>query len=196
MDERARTLAELGVVFGEVGAEHALVGGLAAGHHGRTRATIDVDMLVPGAKLRPLASAFERRGYVVMESLPDMIRVYPPGADPAKAEAIADLVSKDAHPVLRAAFTSVEPADVLGHRVNLVRRGAFVALKFHAISSPRRRHGDRLQDVVDIERVVARHFDADDLALARRIIEHDHPGAPDELEKLIDDLRSGRPVTV
>jgi hypothetical protein len=195
MDERAGMLAELSIVLDEVGSEHALIGGLAAGHHGRTRATIDVDLLVPGRKLKPLAQALERRGYRVTPFLPDMIRVYPRGAA-AEGEAIADLVSKDANPVLRAAFGAVEPAEVLGHRVNLITRGALVALKFHAATSQKRRHGDRLQDTVDIERVITKHFDAEDLAVARSIAEHAYPGAGDDLEKLVDDLRSGRPITI
>jgi hypothetical protein len=44
-------LAELSAILVEVGSDHALIGGLAVGYHGRLRATIDVDMLVPRAKL-------------------------------------------------------------------------------------------------------------------------------------------------
>jgi hypothetical protein len=194
MDDRAKMLGELRVVLEEVGSEHALVGGLAAGYHGRSRATIDVDLLVPGAKLNKLARALEARGYVIRFSLPDMIRVLPPGADPAQGESIADLVSKDANPVLCAAFTATEETEVLGHRVHVVSRGAFVALKFHAAVSPKRRIEDRYQDIVDIGRVVSRRFDAEDRAVALRIAAQMYPGAPAELEAIVEDLKNGRPV--
>jgi hypothetical protein len=196
MDDRARTLAELKVILTAVGSDHALVGGLAAGHHGRERATIDVDLLVPGKRLAPLAQALESRGFVVRSFLPDMIRVYLPESDPDRDEAVADLVSKDTNPVLEAAFDAVEPAVVLGHAVMLVKRGAFVALKFHAAVSPTRRIEDRYQDIVDIGRVVARRFEPGDRELARSVASHMYPGAADELDQMIDDLRHGRSVKI
>ncbi len=196
MDERAAMLAELKDVFADVGSEHVLIGGLAAGYYGRQRATIDVDLLVPGKKLPGLVKSLEGRGYPVKQFLPDMIRVYPRGADPESAEAIADLVSKDANPVLRAAFKEAEPTVVLGHRVNLIKRGAFVALKFHSALSPKRRRPDRYQDAIDIERVLSKKFEPEDLALARAIAEKMHPGAAEELEKFLDDLRAERPITL
>ncbi len=61
MDDRARTLADLVVILEEVGSEHALVGGLAVGFHGRA-ATIDVDLLVPLGKLAGLSRALGARG--------------------------------------------------------------------------------------------------------------------------------------
>jgi hypothetical protein len=195
LDERGKMLGELAGVLAEVGAEHALVGGLAVGYHGRVRATVDVDLLVPGRKLKSLARALEARGYHVKVS-DDMIRVFAAGANLESGEPIADLVSREANPVLAAAFAEVEPATVLGQLVNVVRRGALVALKFHAAISPNRRIEDRYQDVADIGRIIAKRFDDDDLDLARRIAGHMHPGATAELEKLIDDLRNGRPVTL
>ena len=196
MDDRARMLKELGAVLTEVGSEHALVGGIAVGHHGRQRATIDVDILVPRNKLGPLRRALEARGYRV-EVSSDMLRVFPSGSSPKQdEEAIADIVAKDAHAVLGAAFSETESATVLGHPVNVVRRGALVALKFHAVSSTTRQHADRLQDVVDIERIVTKGFDSVDASLARRIAELSYPGAADDLDRLIDDLKNGRPITL
>jgi hypothetical protein len=194
LDERRRTLAELSEILVEVGSEHALVGGLAVGYHGRLRATVEVDLLVPRDQLAPLARALERRGYVVVETR-DMLRVYPTAADPDHAEAIADLIARDASPVLDAAARATEPATVLGHVVQIVVRGALVALKFHAAVSPRREIAERYQDVADIGRILARRFDAADEALALRIAAHAYPGA-EELATLIDDLRHGRPVKI
>ena len=194
MDDRARMLSELRGVLAEVGSDHALVGGLAVGHHGRQRATIDVGLLVPRAKLRHIGTALEGRGYRVVRT-EDMLRVHAAGGGEGD-EAIADLVAKDANPVLRAAFEATEPATILGQPVKVVQRGALVALKFHAAASPTRQHADRLQDVVDIERVISKRFEPADAALARRIAALAHPGAEHELDRLLDDLRHGRPVTI
>lgn len=195
LDERARTLAELSVILTEVGSDHAVIGGIAVGYHARLRATVDVDMLVPRGKLGPLADALRARGYVVVQSQ-DMVRVYPPATDPDEAEAIADLVAREANPVLEAAARVAEPARVLGHDVHIVPRGALVALKFHAAISTRRAIADRYQDVADIGRIVARRFGPRDERLALEIAAHAYPGAEAELAQLLDDLRHGRPVKI
>jgi len=195
LDDRAQTLAELSEILTEVGSDHALIGGIAVGYHGRLRATVDVDMLVPRAKLDSLARAFQARGYVVTRTA-DMVRVYPSGSDPDAAESIADLVAREANPVLAEAARITEPASVLGHSVRIVPRGALVALKFHAAISVRRAIADRYQDVADIGRIVAKQFDVADEQLALRIAAHAYPGAEAELAALLDDLRHGRPVKI
>jgi hypothetical protein len=195
LDERARTLAELSEILAEVGSDHALIGGIAVGYHGRLRATVDVDMLVPRSKLGSLARVLQSRGYVVTQTQ-DIVRVYPPGADPEDADSIADLVAREANPVLEAAARVAEPATVLGHPVHIVPRGALVALKFHAAISTRRDIGDRYQDVADIGRIIARRFELGDEELALQIAAHAYPEAEKELARLIDDLRHGRPVKI
>jgi hypothetical protein len=195
LDDRARMLAELSVIFAEVGSDHALIGGLAVGYHGRLRATVDVELLVPRDKLDSLADALRTRGYVVTQT-PDMVRVYPAAADPAHAEAIAGLVAREAHAVLEAAAYVAVPAQVLGHHVRIVPRGALVALKFHAAISQRRDIADRYQDVADIGRIIARRFEPADEAQALQIAAHAYPGADAELATLIDDLRHGRRVKI
>jgi len=195
LDERARTLAELTEIFAEVGAEHVLIGGIAVGYHGRLRATVDANLLVPRDRLEPLTRALEARGYDVAATV-DMVRVFRPGSDPDEDEAIADLVAREANPVLSAAAQHHEPATVLGQRVRIVPRGVLVALKFHAAVSPRREIGDKYQDVADISRIIAKRFDASDEALALEIAAHVYDGAPTELATLIDDLRNGRPVKI
>jgi hypothetical protein len=195
MDERARTLADLSAILEEVGSDHALIGGIAVGYHGRLRATVDVDLLVPRGKLDALARALRNRGYVVTHTQ-DMVRVYPPASDPDHAEAIADLVAREANPVLEAAARVAAPATVLGHRVRIVPRGALVALKFHAAISLRRAIEDRYQDVADIGRIIKKRFEPGDEQLALEIAAHAYPGAEAELATLIDDLRHGRPVKI
>jgi len=193
MDERAKMLRELADVLSVVGAEHALIGGLAVGYHGRMRATVDVDLLVPGRKLKALVHELAARGFPV-KAFPDMIRVYSVGADPETDEPIADLVSREANPVLQAAFPHTEAATVLEQGVAVIKRGALVALKFHAAVSPDRRIEDRYQDIADIGRVVAKRFAPEDAELARSIVDKMYPGAVAEFETLIDDLTHGRPV--
>jgi hypothetical protein len=73
------------VIFTEVGSDHALIGGIAVGYHGRLRATVDVALLVPRGKLESLAQALRARGYVVAHSA-DILRVYPAGVDPDRSQ--------------------------------------------------------------------------------------------------------------
>lgn len=193
MDERTRMLAVLLEVFAEVGSEHCIIGGIAVGYHGRLRATVDVDMLVPKQKLGRIADRLGALGYLVVRHT-DMVRVYAPGADPARDVAIADLVEREANPTLREAARVAERATVLDQPAWIVPRGALVALKFQAAISPSRRIGDRYIDVGDIDRIVQTKFDDDDEALALRIAETIYPGARDDLAQMLDDLRHNRPV--
>lgn len=195
LDDRAQMVAVLADVLAEVGSEHALIGEIAVGYHGRLRATVGVDLLVPRNKLRALSTALEARGYVVLQTY-DTVRVYPAGADPETAEAIADLVAREANEVLDAAAEHTEPAMVLGHPIRIVPRGALVALKFHAAVSPTRAIEDRYQDVADIGRIIAKRFDEADEQLALDIAGKAYDGARDELRELIDDLRHGRRVKI
>jgi len=122
--------------------------------------------------------------------------VYPPGAEPERDQAIADLVEREANPTLREAARATESATVLGHRVRVVQRGALVALKFQAALSPTRMIDDRYIDVGDLGRVMRTKLDADDEALALRIAETIYPGARDDLARMLDDLRNNRPVKI
>lgn len=187
MDKNTRTLTALLDALAEIGARHALVGGLVAGYYGKGRATVDVDLLVPKRFMKRLKAALERRGYEV-SVLPDMMRMYVPG----EPESVGDLITQEANPVLRAAFAATTPATLLGLPVNIVRRGAFVALKFHAAVSPTRQLGDKIQDVADIVRVLEREFSPDDQRLAVEIADKMYPGAVADLEELFDDVRHGR----
>jgi hypothetical protein len=187
MDKNTRTLAALLDALTDVGARHALIGGLVAGYYGKGRATVDVDLLVPKRCMKRLQAALERRGYEV-RVFPDMMRMYVPG----EPDSVGDLVVQEANPVLRAAFTETTPGSILGLPVNIVRRGAFVALKFHAALSPTRQLTDKMQDVVDIVRVLDREFGPEDEQLAIAIVGKMYPGAVADFEELLDDVRHGR----
>ena len=192
MAERAKTLRELVDVFSAVGADHVLIGGLAVGYHGRPRATLDVDLLVPGKKLIEVREALEAKGYDV-RPFPGMLRTYR-SAD--ADESLADIVSREANPVLREAARHAEPTKLFGLPVNVIRRGALVALKFQAIISPDRKLADRYQDLADIGHVLARRFDADDARLAGTVAATIDGNARARLEKLVEDLSHGRPVAL
>lgn len=188
-------LAELSEIFAQVGADHALIGGIAVGYHARKRATIDVDMLVPRDRLEPLGDEFTNRGYPVTRSM-DLVRIYERDGDPAEDDAIVDLVAWEANPVLQEAARVAVPATVLGHRVRIVPRGALVALKFHAAISPRRALGDRHQDVADLIRIIEKRWAPEDEALALRIAALCYPGAEAELATILDDVRNGRTIKI
>jgi hypothetical protein len=191
MDDRAQDLQTMLDIVGDVGVDCVLIGGLAVGHHGYLRTTVDVDMLVPGRTLKRVADAAREHGYVV-RTFPDMIRVYSRG----HKESFADAVSANANPVLRAAFDESDSAIVLGHRVNVVRRGPLCALKFHAAISPTRAIEDKYQDVADVGHVIKAGFTREDETAARRIAALSYPGAGNDFTKFIDDLRHGRSVKI
>jgi hypothetical protein len=192
LEERAQTLRELVDILAAVGSDHVLIGGLAVGYHGRPRATLDIDLLIPGKKLVEVREALEAKGYDV-RPFPGMIRTY---RSERSDESIADIVSREANPVLREAARHAEQALLLGQPVNVIRRGALIALKFQAILSPERKLADRYQDLADIGHVLAKRFDADDARLAGTVAATIDGSARARLEKLIDDLSHGRPVAL
>jgi hypothetical protein len=62
--------------------------------------------------------------------------------------------------------------------------------------SPRRAVAERHQDVADIALLVTRGWTPEEGAEASRLARLAHAGAADELARLVDDLRAGRPVTI
>lgn len=191
MSNNKRVLTDLLASLAAAGATHTLIGGLAAGYYGKARATVDVDMLIPKRAAKAVRAELERRGYEVRAST-DMMRAYRRGRE----EAVADLVWREAHPVLKAAAAQKVPATILGLDVNLVKRGAFVALKYHAASSPTRGYRDKHQDVTDIISVLLESFTAADEKMAVAIAEKAYPGCGKHLAQLLDDIRHERPVKV
>ena len=59
-----------------------------------------------------------------------------------------------------------------------------------------RRRFEQREIETHIERILTRKFDPDDERLARRIAALAYPGAENELDRLLDDLRTGRPITI
>jgi hypothetical protein len=191
MADNRKTLADLLAALREARATHALVGGLVAGHYGKRRATVDVDMLIPERAAEKVQAALVRRKYVIQMG-EGMMRAY----RPRSKEAAADLVWREANPVLEAAAAETVPATILGLPVRIVKRGAFVALKYHAAISPMRRPADKHQDVSDIMEVLDKKFGPADEKLAVRIAEHAYPGGGQNLADMLDDIRHHRTVKV
>ena len=148
-------------------------------------------MLVHRRALKPIATAAKRQGFNVLATF-DMVRIYPRGGK--IEDSFADLVAEEANPVLRAAFKETEPAVVLGEHVNVVRRGALVALKFHAAISPTRSMKDKYQDAADIGHIIDKKYSPADARLARQVIAHAYPGAAKDLSEFVDDMKHGRSV--
>jgi hypothetical protein len=191
MDDRTEDLRAMLDILRGVGATSVLIGGLAVGFHGYQRATVDVDMLVPVRFLKRIAAAARERGYVV-RTFPGMVRVYPYEGD----ESIADFVSAEASPVMRAAFREAEDATVLGQSVVVVQRGPLCALKFSAIVSPDRPIEDKYQDIADVGHLIRGGLSPDEEASARRVAALAYPGAGDDFTSLLGDLRAGRAVRI
>lgn len=187
MERNARTLGAMLDALSDVGAQHALFGGLVAGYHSRGRATKDVDLLVSRRFIEQLQAGLMRRGYEVRQ-FQFLMKIYVPG----ESESVGDFVVYESNAVLRAAFAATTPGEILGLPVSVVRRGVFVAMKFQSAISPRRCSRDRTLDVVDIRGVLEREFGPQDFRLAVEIAKKMYPGAVADLESLIDDLRHGR----
>jgi hypothetical protein len=141
MKNNTRTLATMLDALAEVGAQHALFGGLVAGYYGKARPTADVDMIVSRSCIVPLQAALEQRGYSV-QHFTYLMKMYPRG----EAASVGDFVMLETNAVLRAAFATAAPGEILSLPVNVVRRGVFVALKFEAAVTPKRRLSDCRQD--------------------------------------------------
>ena len=71
-----------------------------------------------------------------------------------------------------------------------------VVFKFLSATSAGRAHGDRLPDAADISHLVSGDWSAEDTGEAARMVGLTAPAAPEELVRMIDDLRHGRPVTI
>lgn len=163
------------------------MGGHASAYFGRGRATTDVDLLVSRCFVEKIKAELEQRGYVVAE-FRYLLKVYDRG-DPTS---LCDLVMQETNSVLRAAFLATTPAVILGLPVNVVRRGALVALKFQAATDRRRKSKDKLRDVMDIRAILQNGFGAPDKRLALELAAQMYPRAPADLESLIAALSNGR----
>ena len=174
---------------------YALVGGHAVSFHARPRVTVDVDFLVPARALPGLEKALAAEGFVALRR-GEIVRAWEKGMNPAKDEPVVDLVPAEASRTQEEALRGAKVVRYQNLRVRIAGRPAVVALKFLAATSVHRDVGDKAQDVADIAHIVAASWSPGDLAEARRLLALSSPPAADELERLIDDLRHGRRITI
>jgi hypothetical protein len=187
MRKNAQTLAVILDTLADVGAQHALFGGVVAGYYGNGRPTADVDVLVSRCFIKHISARIEQRGYLVRE-FQHLLKMYVPG----ELKSAGDIVVQETNSVLSAAFLATAPGLIFGLPVKIVKRGVFVALKFQAATTLRRRLRDRIRDVQDIRQVLEKEFGPQDQQLASDIAAKMYPGAEKQLEGLITDLRYGR----
>jgi hypothetical protein len=156
VDLRA-VLLRLTRAFDEAGIRHALIGGLALSAHGAARATVDLDFLAEGARDGDVHRILLGFGYECLHRTADVANYA--SSDPAQGRVdflfarqrygMAMLARAAAHPLLGTALQVVDPADLIGLKVQ------------SSSNDPSRRHRD-LADIqallraapgVDLERV-------------------------------------------
>src|SRR5262249_22289499 len=133
MEQNASTLAIMLDALGQIGAPHAVFGGLLAILYGKRQRTRDVDMLVPMSSFGRLKAAIEQRGYEVRQH-----RFRLKVLQRSELRPVGDLVIAESTAALRAAFIARKPAQILGQTVCAIPRGEFVALQFEASVGSRR----------------------------------------------------------
>ena len=186
-------LGRLIQLLDEAGARYALVGGHAVSAHTRPRLTVDVDLVVEARKRAAIERAAIAHGFQV-KGEKDVLRLVDSGH--AADAPVADLLLADSHPVWAEALRTSVTGVYQGHGLPVATTPALVAMKFVAATSPDRPQEDRLQDVSDVSRLVKTGWTEADSVEALRIVSLAHSGAAQELDRLISDLRAGRPVTI
>jgi hypothetical protein len=192
MDEQVRTLGRVLEALREAGVRCALVGGHAVSAHTRPRVTEDVDLVVDGRRREEATRALVAAGFEVRAER-DVLRAFVSADAPSP---VADLLLSESSPVWGEALRTAVERAYQGTTLNVATRPALVAMKFVSAVNKERPQEDRLQDVSDIGRLVKQGWREDDAAEARRIADLSYPGAAAELQRLVDDLLAGRPVSV
>jgi Nucleotidyl transferase AbiEii toxin, Type IV TA system len=195
MNEQADRIRRAVSALNDLGAEFALIGGHAVSYHIRPRVTVDVDFLVGIRDLDRVAAALEKQGFRA-EKRGEILRAWEKGADTQSSEPVLDIVpaylNQTSHEALRGAVT----ASYEGTSVRIVSRSGLAALKFLAATSAHRAQEDRLQDAADLARLMKGAWTEQETAEARRLVALTRAGADAELQRFIDDVRAGRPLTI
>jgi hypothetical protein len=166
----------------EEGLEAVLVGGNAVNLHAYSRATFDVDLLVPEEQAERWLAFFGRHGYAVFHRTPNFIRARLT-TDPAGALPV-DLMLADAETFskIQRASASAEIGNGLTLRIPSVLH--LIAMKLHALRSPHRlAHGVDLQDVIHLIRTAKIDVTGDEFA---RLMER--YGSDEIRERIIGEL--------
>jgi hypothetical protein len=172
-DKTARLRKEL-IALIESG-RHLLIGAQALIQYTRPRYTEDTDYAVGQQMFRRVRKWFrDRRETVDYEDAGEMIR--------SKSLAL-DIINAHNNPVLLC---------VLRAESGLPSPEALAACKYAAMTSPTRDRAERIQDFADFSRLVLlEDFDAQKLL---GYLATPYDAQRNEVARLIDDIRSGRPV--
>ncbi|MBI5477876.1 MAG: nucleotidyl transferase AbiEii/AbiGii toxin family protein [Deltaproteobacteria bacterium] len=174
---------------------HALVGGHAVSFHWKPRLTVDIDFLVPARALAGLQRALPEHGFAGQRR-GEVLRVWNSGADPAVADSVVDFVPAEYNRTQQEALRTALDAVYQDLPVRVVTRPALVALKFLSATSAARAVADKHQDLADLAHLVQQAWSPADAREARRLVELSYPGGGHDLDRLIGDVRAGRPITV
>ena len=195
MSEQVDRIRRVVGVLDALGVKYALIGGHAVSYHWRPRVTVDVDFLVPAKSLARIQAALPAAGFIV-EQRGELLRAWELGADPTKDEPVVDLVPTEFNETQREVVRTAIDVSYQGVALHMAGRAALVALKFLSAISMTRQQLDKMQDVTDLGHVVRQSWTPKHMAEARRLVERSYPAGGDELEKLIDDIQNGRPITI
>lgn len=127
----------------QLGADHALIGGVAVGiHSGVPRATLDVDLAVwSSADREAVAVALVQAGFTAVGSHPHSLNFRHGSGEPVQ-------LAFDA--AFDAMIARAEPIDLGSGTVRLVRRDDLIEMKRRAAADPARRRSKALRDQADV----------------------------------------------
>lgn len=157
-------------------------------YSGKPRATVDVDLIAqyPNKVRDALLASFPE---LQAQDHPVVIRLLRAGV-----EAI-DIIRPTSGKMFREALKRATTLKIDRVQVSLPSVEAVIALKFNSMTTPARRHGDRFQDAADFTRLVQNH-PALKLDVLKDLAELAFPGTSTEIEKMVNDIRAGKPINI
>lgn len=179
----SRVLDGVGVVYVLVGA-HA-----AAGYTGAPRATIDVDVVVrhPKKAAAELTKAFP---HLTARDTPVVTRLVR-----ADGVAVIDVMKANTSELWRRLLKIARPIRIGSAVVRVPPVEGMLAAKLAAMVSPHRLAAKKMFDAGDFIQIVQVNQQLD-LRLLRELGELVYAGGGQEILKLVDDVRAGRPLRV
>jgi hypothetical protein len=178
------TFRRMVAVFERQGVQWALIGAHAINLLVQPRATVDVDFVVEGRRMRSVLEGLRQEfGDLDTTDLGAALRI------PSLS---VDLVRSDNHPLFREALVSAVDRE----GVKVPPPELLLVLKFLAAVSPWRKLEDRQQDAADLTRVYRTLGEDLDRAAAIRYATRAYPGAERELEAMLDAIDRGEDPSV